>query len=51
MDLALAIKDAFCVELRNAFDGSAVTARIEVDDFLVGVLEWEDDWVRREGSE
>jgi hypothetical protein len=51
LDLALAIEDAFGIELGNAIDGSAVTARVEVDDLLVGVLEWQDDRVGREGSE
>lgn len=50
LDLALAIENALGVELWYALDGSAIAARVEVDNFLVGVLEWEDDRVGGEGS-
>ena len=39
------------VELGDAFDGGAVRTGIEVDDFLVGVLEGKDYGVGREGRE
>lgn len=43
--MALAIDDALAVEFRDAWDGRAGGARVEVDNFLVGVLEGEDDRV------
>ena len=39
------------VEFGNTFDGRGAAACIEVDDFLVGVLEREDDRVCRERGE
>lgn len=51
MELALAVKNALGVELRYAFNGSAVATRVEVNDLLIGVLEREDDGVGRERSE
>jgi hypothetical protein len=51
LDLALTIKNALGVKLGYAFDGGAVAALVEVDDLLIGVFEWEDDRVGREGSE
>jgi hypothetical protein len=48
LDLALAVENTFRIELGYALNGRAVAARVEVDDFLVGVLEREDDGVGRE---
>ena len=49
--LALAVEDVLGVELGDAFDGLGIAARVEVDDFLVRVLEGEDDGVGWEGCE
>jgi hypothetical protein len=51
LDLALSIKDVFGVELGHAFDGFRVAARVEVNNFLVGMLERKDDGVGWEGRE
>jgi hypothetical protein len=51
LEFALAIENALGVELGHAFNWCAVATRVEVDDILVRVLEWEDDWVGREGRE
>jgi hypothetical protein len=50
LDLALAIEDAFSIKLWYAFNRCAVAARIEIYDFLVGVLEGEDDGVGGKSS-
>jgi hypothetical protein len=39
------------VELGDAFDGLSIAPRVEIDDFLVRVLEWENDGVGWEGRE
>lgn len=39
------------VEFGDALDGRAIRARVEVDDFLVRVLEGKDDGVGGEGGE
>jgi hypothetical protein len=49
--LALAIEDVLGVELGNTFDGLCIATRVKVDDFLVGVLEREDDGIGWEGGE
>jgi hypothetical protein len=51
LNLALAVDDAAVVEFGDARDGLRARAAVEVDDFLVGVLEGEDDRVGREGGE
>jgi hypothetical protein len=51
LQLALAVEDMLGVELGDAFNGRAVRARVEVDNFLVGVLEGKDDGVGWEGGE
>jgi hypothetical protein len=51
LNLALAVDDAAVVEFRDARDGLRARAAVEVDDFLVGVLEGEDDRVGGEGGE
>ena len=47
---ALSVENMLGVELGYALDGLGVAARIEVDDFLVCMLEWKNDGVGREGS-
>lgn len=49
--LALAVENVLGVELGDAFDGLGIAARVEVNDFLVCVLEWENDGVRWKGCE
>jgi hypothetical protein len=51
LQLALAVKNTLGIELWYTFDRCTVATRIEVDDILVGMLEWQDDGVSREGSE
>jgi hypothetical protein len=50
LQLTLAVKNALGIELGHALDGGTVAARVEINDFLVGMLEREDDGVGREGS-
>jgi hypothetical protein len=50
-DLAFAVQDVLGVKLGDAFDGLSIAPRIEIDDFLVCVLEWENDGVGWEGRE
>jgi hypothetical protein len=49
LNLALSIDDAAGIELWHAGDRTSCRSRIEIYYFLVGVLEWEDDWVSRKG--
>lgn len=51
LDPALSVENMLGVELGYALNRHSVAARIEVDDLLVGMLEWKDDGVSREGSE
>jgi hypothetical protein len=51
LELALAVKDMLGVELGDAFNRRAVGTRIEVYDFLILVLKWEDDRIGWEGGE
>jgi hypothetical protein len=51
LQLALAVEDMLGVELGHAFNGRAVRTRVEVNDFLVGVLEGKDDGVGWESGE
>jgi hypothetical protein len=48
--LALSVKDMLSVELGYAFNGRRVTARVEINDFLIRVLERKNDRVSGEGS-
>jgi hypothetical protein len=50
-ELALAIEDMLRVELWYAVDGLGVGACVKVDYILICVLEWQNNWVRRKGSE
>ncbi len=47
----LAVDDTSGVELGDARDGGGGLGGVEVDDFLGGLFEWEDYWVRWEDSE
>lgn len=51
LNLALSIKDVLGVKLGHAFDWCRVAARVEINDFLIGMLEREDDGVGWEGRE
>ena len=51
LELALTIEYMLCVKLGYACDRRAVRARVEVDNFGVGVLEWEYYRVGRERGE
>jgi hypothetical protein len=51
LKFALAIEDVLSVEFGNTFNRLCIAARVEVNDFLVRVLEREDDRVGREGGE
>ena len=47
---ALAIEDVLGVELGNTFNRLCIAARVKVNDFLVRVLEREDDRISRKGG-
>jgi hypothetical protein len=51
LELALAVKNTLGVKLWNPFNWGTIAAPVEVDNILVGMLEWEDDRVGGEGSE
>ena len=51
MDESLAVDDPSGVEFGDAGDGSRGLGGVEVDDFLGGLFEGEDDWVGWEDSE
>jgi hypothetical protein len=49
LDFALSIKDTLGIEFGHALNGSRIATRVEVDDFLIGVLEGEDDGIGGKG--
>ena len=49
--LALPVKRRLGIEFWNALDWRGIAACIEINDVLVGVLEWKDGCVGRESSE
>jgi hypothetical protein len=51
LDEALAVDDAFGVEFGDAGDGGCGLGGVEVDYFLAGAFEGEDDWVGGEDGE
>jgi hypothetical protein len=50
LNLPLSINNALVIEFWNTGNGCCTGATIEIDHFLVFVLEGQDDWVGGEGS-
>lgn len=50
LELALTVQHMLRIELGYACDGRTVRARVEINDFRVGMFEWEDNWICWESS-